>query len=351
MTRQRWYSLSRFAGRPVKTKRDASAILRRFIIQTGHPATAQQSKGNWYAVWRDNRGPRTNLSRFYDDYAADLKPRSVHKYWHNSLTSLRKFNGWAYNHSNIRDLGDVTRRHIDEWIRSLPDTISATTKRRHIEAVRAALNKAVEWDLITSNPVLRVKMPPARDTRETRVLTDTEISIVRQFPIPLRQWCALCLDAGLRRAEATYAAWSDFDFDGLTLRITAKPDVGFSPKGTRYRDGAADIIPIPARLVDILSEIDRSGRFVFDGGNSQPLMRPNSWARFLTRETTAAGIPHVTSKMLRHTFVTRLVLSGVTPAVVQFMARHRDAATTARYTHVSLADAAREIARVSNSGA
>jgi integrase/recombinase XerD len=59
-----------------------------------------------------------------------------------------------------------------------------------------------------------------------------------------RLWYEFFLMTGMREQEVMYAYWSDVNFAASTIRVTHKPDRGWTPKAYKERE-----IPIPAKLV------------------------------------------------------------------------------------------------------
>jgi integrase len=55
------------------------------------------------------------------------------------------------------------------------------------------------------------------------------------------------LQAGLRMQELMFLKWSDIDFAGRTIAVTAKPDYDFTPKAYHER-----LVHVPSELVEIL---------------------------------------------------------------------------------------------------
>jgi integrase len=65
---------------------------------------------------------------------------------------------------------------------------------------------------------------------------------------------------GLREQEVVHLSWEDINFTLNTARVTAKPDLGFSPKRWEERE-----VPVPKRLNELLKVHPRrmGSRFVF----------------------------------------------------------------------------------------
>ena len=72
---------------------------------------------------------------------------------------------------------------------------------------------------------------------------------------------------GFREQEVMYLFWSDLNADLRTIRVTAKPQLGFYPKRWEERE-----VPIPAHLIDILRNHPRrpNCQFVFPSPTGSP---------------------------------------------------------------------------------
>src|SRR5882757_5067840 len=62
-----------------------------------------------------------------------------------------------------------------------------------------------------------------------------------------RLWYEFFLMTGMREQEVMYTYWSDINVAHATVRVSHKPDRGWTPKGYKERE-----IPIPAKLVKSL---------------------------------------------------------------------------------------------------
>ena len=72
--------------------------------------------------------------------------------------------------------------------------------------------------------------------RSSRQLTTRERALFSTF-----------LLTGLREMEVVHLFWTDISFELQTVRVTAKPDMGFYPKRWEERE-----VPIPVKLIDVL---------------------------------------------------------------------------------------------------
>jgi integrase len=84
-----------------------------------------------------------------------------------------------------------------------------------------------------------------------------------------RLWFEFFLMTGEREQEVMYTYWSDINLNRATVRVTHKPDRGWTPKAYKERE-----IPIPANLVKTLkawkTKADKACNIVFPTAGCNP---------------------------------------------------------------------------------
>ena len=84
-----------------------------------------------------------------------------------------------------------------------------------------------------------------------------------------RLWYEFFLMTGMREQEVMYTYWSDVNFAHAIVRVSHKPDRGWTPKAYNERE-----IPIPAKLVKSLkawkAKSDKTCSLVFPTGGCNP---------------------------------------------------------------------------------
>ncbi len=143
---------------------------------------------------------------------------------------------------------------------------------------------------------------------------------------------------GLRASELASMTPASFNFDGSP---TWAVEAAYSKNRER------SIMPLHPKLVEEL-------RPWFEGKDPASPLWPGRWAEnkaagiMMKRDLEAAGIVYRNARglvadfhSLRHTFITNLYRAGVSPKVIQFLARHSTITLTMdRYTHVEMGDQA-----------
>ena len=118
---------------------------------------------------------------------------------------------------------------------------------------------------------------------------------------------------GFREQEVMYLAWSDINLDLRTLRVTAKPQLGFCAKRWEERE-----VPIPLHLVEILDKHPRreSCQFVFPSptGNREQHMLDRCKA---VAKRAGLKAEQFDLKTFRSTYATRMLRAGFDVRTVQ----------------------------------
>lgn len=155
------------------------------------------------------------------------------------------------------------------------------------------------------------------------------------------------LGSGLRDQEIRFLLWRDIDFKANVVRVTAKPQWGFTPKNWEER-----AIPIPSGLVERLRKLksDRDAvpaQLVFPNGRGNPDSEMDMIVKRLAeRAKLNCGLcvtehgnkcaegPYCTNYFLhkfRHTFATEHLRHGIDIRTLQSWMGHRDIKSTMVY--------------------
>ena len=155
-----------------------------------------------------------------------------------------------------------------------------------------------------------------------------------------RLWFEFFLMTGMREQEVMHAYWSDMNFNHATVRVTHKPDRGWTPKAYKERE-----IPIPERLVKSLkawkAKAEKACPLVFPTAGCNPKLD------FLDcLKTVAEGAKLNKGNFWLHkfraTFATRCLWAGVDLRTVQLWLGHSDIESTMRYLKPSRSQKTRD---------
>jgi integrase/recombinase XerD len=263
------------------------------------------------------RGRSKNTQEAYTRYVCDLA-----RYYRRSpeLISYEEVTGWLYHLIKERQLAAS----------SVNIAVSAV---RFLYAITLGREMV---DLMASVPHMK------RATRRAEVYARSEIEAILTAPRQPRDRVLLMTvyGCGLRISEATQLKTSDIDRPRMQLRVR-------DGKGAKGR-----VLPLSERLLKELENYWRAQRQGKVGHDSPWLFLGKKAGQPMGRDTgqniyyTALEKSGVRRKggihLLRHSFATHLIESGVELPVVQHLLGHSSIKTTALYLHVT----ARRLAEV-----
>ena len=184
---------------------------------------------------------------------------------------------------------------------------------RYMEWLRHVLNVAVREGKLASNPVLKLKMykEPKGKTRFLS-MEDEKLLLEKLGPI-YGPWARLAVLTGLRQAEQFQLQWRDVDLERgiLTLPTT--------------KTGGVQYAPLNEEAKSILRGFDswQRSKWVFPSENpATPLDARNFYNRVWLPALAAAGIEWATWHDLRHTFASRLAMTGHNDGTIAALLRH-----------------------------
>lgn len=220
--------------------------------------------------------------------------------------------------------------------------LSAKSVRDIHGILRSALNQALRWQMIPTNPAGVVDPPKASRSR-VRAARAGDIPLIvsaiagSEWRIPI----LLVIATGMRRGEVCGLRWEDFNPDHATIavcRSVAQVD-GSVVKDTKT--GNDGVVALPEEMVPILEAhrkdqeacgIDPNGWICTNKEGNYLL--PNSLGRAFRRIIKPLGI-QATLHGLRHTQATELLMAGIPVKAVSERMRHARTGTTEDlYGHV-----------------
>lgn len=155
-----------------------------------------------------------------------------------------------------------------------------------------------------------------------------------------RLWFEFFLMTGEREQEVMHTYWSDVNLAASTVRVSHKPDAGWTPKAYKERE-----IPIPARLVKSLkawkTKSAKTCSLVFPTAGCNPKMDFLDCLKAVAERAKLDKDDFWLHKF-RSTFATMCLWAGVDLRTVQQWLGHSDMESTMRYLKPSRSQAVRQ---------
>ena len=265
-------------------------------------------------------------------------------------------------------LAEVTSDDLRDVMATVADK-SKSYQKKLVGTIKSVFGDAAEAGKIPRDPSLRIKAG-GDEPEQKEALTEAEQTALLEAVagLPVELFVKLALYTGMRREEILGLQWDSVEIDGAAPHVTVRralrwPDNHLPEISRELKSrAAARTIPIPPQLVSALrtargsetgTPAQISRRTVIHNRNGDPLTYSafrSLWHAVTVRSTgdgreLGAVIPKhkiivtipcaVTPHILRHTYITRLILGGVDLKRVQYLAGHDDPEVTLKiYTSI-----------------
>lgn len=202
--------------------------------------------------------------------------------------------------------------------------------------LRRLFSLCVAWELCTKNPVSggKVKFFNVKARRDRYVTPEEETKLLEAAEARLRPAILFSIHTGLRQGELISLTWAQVDFKVGTYGQV-------KVRGTLAKDREDRHVPLNATARAALDSLPRGIRkdarvFVGLGSNRGSLNKLWYEAVKASKVNEGGEEGHeITWHTLRHTYASRLVMSGADLATVQRLMGHENISTTMRYAHLA----------------
>lgn len=262
------------------------------------------------------------LEEKYYPWLKSRNPKTVQK-------TIKAFQSAFHNFMDYQ-LTDITAWEIEKWRnKRLADGIKPATTNRQINTIKGCLSRAVEWDIIESHDLQKVKAQPVDNAKVRYLSKDEEYRLresLSQFDLKhLTTIVILAINTGMRKGEILSLKWSDINLENKVLTVDFQ----------NAKSGNTRHIPLNTQAFNVISEwkkMSGSAGYVFKDKNQQRLIDFRyDWIALLE----AAKINDFRFHDLRHHFASKLVMASVDLNTVRELLGHSDLKMTLRYAHLA----------------
>jgi site-specific recombinase XerD len=280
-----------------------------------HTKDEQEALRRLSEVVKDNL-PATPLDAMIDSYIKE-------KQYQLSLNTIRRYRYASKNLCSYLPKKDIKNSDITQYkIRRYAEGGNAYTVNLEMRFLKAVLRYGVENEKVQHMPKISLDKELLKD----RVLScQEEAVLLRNLSPSVKDLCVVALQTGMRISEIAGLKHSNIDLPQRMITVIGK--------GSKIRS-----IPLNDVVYKILT---KWLRVLHIGNTTHNVFYTKSGRAFVIRDiekmfrngVVKSGIPTIHFHDLRHTFATRLILSGVDISVVSKLLGHSNVSITMRYLH------------------
>jgi integrase len=307
-------------------------------------------------MFRDKKKAEYKLGLFLPEQHQRISlSKVIERYFSVRVNKKNIRNEYAYStwwnerlgvkHVNAITALDIERARSDLLRSGRLHRRTPSTVNRYTDWLKHVMNIEVRQGRLAKNPVLvldKFKEPPAPSVHVDEEMEERIVQALGEYA----DWVRLAILLGLREHEQFSLRWDCLDLDaGIGMLRDTK-------------SGTPQPFMISIEAIQIFRKMPSYGTSPFVFPNPRHPARPingRNWYKFFKRRLQVANIkvgrPHgVVWHTLRHTFGSRLAMSGASDRDIMELARWSSANTVKRYVHLRPSHLNEVINRLSSFG-
>ena len=221
--------------------------------------------------------------------------------------------------------------------------LSLVSVKKHLAVLRQALDEAVIFGYLLSNPAAPIRLPknkrPVTDRTVFLNVDEAQKLLDGIVSHPIYPAILIALLYGLRRSEVLGLKWSavDFERETISVQFTVVKNLSITEADTTKTDGSRRTFQLLPEVKDVLMQLrsvstpDRDYIFCRSDGR---VWRPDTLLKQFQRQLARLGLPKMRFQDLRHSTASLLFDRGWSIEDVKQWLGHADIETTSNiYLH------------------
>ena len=237
------------------------------------------------------------------------------------------------NYTGNVNLVDLNNKILENYISTIFKN-SKFAAALYYRTLKAAFEKAIEWNYLKENPFKKFKLPKLPKSLPVFIsYKELQLILKSTKSKMLNDLYQAAYFTGLRLSELLNLRWNAIDLK--TRIITVQNSDSFTTKSKKER-----IIPVNESLFDILLKrypkiIDINKTNLVFCKVPGVILNPDYVSKSFKKSVRAAKLDDkIHFHSLRHSFASNMVQKGVSLYVVKELLGHRDITTTQIYSHI-----------------
>lgn len=297
------------------------------------------------------------LRVFADEYCNFIKQNRSKSYHVSVMSAFKHLLEFFGTQNSVREIGLKETENFCSYLQQKVKNPASSSRgegyRVYYRTLKAAFNKAKEWEYVKENYFLKIKLPEKQKLAPVFLNSEQLIVISDQLKNEtIKDIIIFAFHTGMRLDEIINLRWKNVDLEN---RVITVGDENFTTKGRKQR-----FIPIceealeallrmknsECRVLNInplcpsgISPLKKGGEFsgfVFCKANGKKYTGDHISQSF-KRACKAAGLDHsIHFHSLRHSFASNLVQKGVPLYTKKELLGHSSISTTEIYSHLNM---------------
>jgi integrase len=274
-------------------------------------------------------GKEYNINRFYSEYKSYIEKTFSQSYLRSVTLSFFHLINFFTGDKLLRELNVKDAEDFKSYIMSKAPKGYLV----YLRTVKAAFNVAINWELISYNPVAKIKFKKVQQSRP-RFLTRSELQkILEKTNCEMMKLIFLfAFYSGCRLNEVINLMWKHIDFKNKILTVG---DLDLQTKNGKTRQ-----IPLAEEIFNILKDRVKNQKleaYIFAKLNSGYRYNRDYVSRsFLCARSKAGLSEDIHFHTLRHSFASNLAIKGVPIITLKELLGHGSIISTQIYSHSNL---------------
>ena len=268
------------------------------------------------------------LMKFKDEYIEAIRYTHSEAYLRTVKASFNQLLKFTDNVPLIRCEVKLIEKFVNKTFQR-----SKHAAALYYRTLKAAFNKAVDWNYIPSNPFHKIKLPRIQKNRPEFIDFSQLKEILKYTPAEIKEVYEFAFFTGMRLSEIINLRWINVN---LKENIIQVGDKDFITKGKKIRT-----LPMCNQAYIILQNrfpkiIKHNRDFVFCKKNGFPYSADYISKRFKKGVRKAGLNDKVHFHSLRHSFASNLIKEGVSIYSLKELLGHSSIAVTEIYSHLDM---------------
>ena len=305
---------------PTQKTHNKETLQKAEIIRAEKLKDAINSK---YGFKSDNK-VKANFIEYFNNLTQErLNSKGNYGNWDSVLKHLKKYTGDSISFENIdTQFCKGFKEYLEKAKTKSGKILSNNSVSSYFNKFRAALNQAVEEEIIFINPSKKITLSKTIEHKR-EFLTEQEVQKLAitecRYDVLKRAFLFACL-TGMRWSDINKLKWSELQNDGENWKVVFHQQ---KTKGLQYH-------PIPKNAKELLGKVLKGDEKIFVGLQYSSYMNVA-----LSQWMLRAGITkQITFHCSRHTFATLLLAKGANLFTVSKLLGHSEIRTTQIYANI-----------------